>query len=323
MTVRAEHTVAAPVPVEAIEPGDVLLVRSVPGEPLGRLITTLDRSPYAHAGIALGNGLMMSARQSLVLDGRIDVGGLRVDPLEHFWRDGRSIHRLPVDDPARRARALGFAARVRGTSDGEFSVPKTLLIAGALWAADRANPEVTEEERARLLPLITAAGAAWVAPESEPAYYCAEFVAAAFGATFRLDDLTPPGVPAAPVLPGLGGMRGRAASGLLALGATPEQRRTLGAFVAEMERCDRGFVGAVAMSVLLSMSFRTGWGRGPRPVESDGDHLDPSTTAPGTGPVLPASLVTPRMLRDAAWTGTPQHVVPPPGAFPGAEMPSG
>ena len=317
MTARAEHTVAVPVGVDAIEPGDVLLVRSVPGEPLGRLITTLDRSPYAHAGIALGNGTMMSARQSLFLDKRVDVGGLRVDPLEHFWRDGRSIHRLPVADPVRRARALGFAARVRGTADGEFSIPKTLLIAGALWASDRSNPEVTDEERERLLPLVTAAGEAWVAPESEPAYYCAEFVAAAFGATFCLDDLIPPVVPGTERVLGVGAVRGRAASDLLARDATPVRRRTLRAFVEEMERCDRGFVGAVAMSVILSVSFRSGWGRGPRPVECDGDHLDPPTTPPGTGPLLPTSLVTPRMLRDAAWTGTPQHVVPPPGAFPG------
>lgn len=308
------------VDADQVLPGDVLLVCRIPGEPLGEMITSLDGSEYSHSAVALTGGRMASTHQSLLHEGEVDLGGVRIDEMADFWAGSRDIHRLPVADARRRDRAVAFVRRTLERGDGRFSYAKLFLVAGALSALDPDASTGDDAARERLLEAALAAGHAWSSTEEEASYYCAEFVAAAFGATFPLRALAPPsdGRKHFEGLRPLHVLGETAVRHLVAAGAGEAaddvrelRRRTMHAFVAELRQADPSFLSGTVRTLARQARHLAEdmLGERDRPVpptahlrRADDEPHDPRE------PVLPLALVTPRMLWLADWTGEPQVI---------------
>lgn len=302
--------------VDRIEPGDLLLVTPKPGEPLGRLITRLDGSGFSHSAVALDDGRVASARGWVVGDGT-DLGGVRFDRIEDFWHKKQSVYRLAVRPDVARGPALQRLRRLgRPDDDGEFSLPKILIVAITLASWD---PGLDDEAARTLRRLGVEAARAFERLPDDRSFFCAELVAHAYGRTFPVAALTPrnPG-PAPTAREGvLDTVLDRVTSVLSDERARPAVDRLLDG----VETTLPTFLDAAARDILRSPVS----GLLPRTERARG-RLTPEKRQFDDAEVLPRALVTPRMLLDASWTaGHTQRIVgkdaPPAPTDPGRVRP--
>ncbi|MFC5061702.1 hypothetical protein [Actinomycetospora atypica] len=292
--------------VDQIDPGDLLLVTPKPNEPLGHLITRLDGSAFSHSALALGGGRVASARAWVVGDGT-DLGGIRFDRVEDFWAKKQSVYRLAVLPDVARGPALERVRRlVRPGDDGEFSLPKILIVAIALASWE---PGLDDEAARTLRRLAVEAARAFEELPDDRSFFCAELVAHAYGRTFGVPALTPRNpVPAPPTREGvldtvlervtsvLTDERARAAVDRLLDGVGT----TLSTFLDEAAR-------RILRSPVSALAPDTGRFRG---------RLTPDKQEFPDAEQLPRALVTPRMLLDASWTARHTQRVDGDGAPP-------
>ncbi|WP_157647353.1 hypothetical protein [Actinomycetospora chiangmaiensis] len=283
--------------LDRIQPGDVLLVTPMPGEPLGEMITRLDGSGFSHSGIALGGDGVASAHLSFCRSDPFDIGGVRADRLSHFWEHGQQVYRLPVPSADRRAAALDRLAEVRlPDDDGRFCVPKLMIVAIALASF---GPDLAPADAARVRAQAIEAARTWDGVADRREFFCAELVAHLHGARFTVEDL-------APVDPQEPGPRTR--EGFLdtvlvrsiAFLADAERKAAFEELAVVVEQVMPTFFDRSALDILLSPFARHDGApvsRGRRKP-----HKRPAGRAPEQD-WLPPALVTPRMLLDAAWTG--------------------
>ena len=303
---------------DQVDPGDILLVTPMPGEPLGEMITRLDGSAFSHSGLALGDGMIASAHQSFLPSDPFDFSGLRADGFEHFWEKGQSVYRLAVPSADARARAVEAVAELREPDDGAFSVPKILIVATALATFDRSLFD--EEAGASVRALAIEAARAWEGKPGERTFFCAEIVARAFGERFPLSALEPPGgVLPAPAPPTRDGVLGRILEAYLDAATGDESQEALDRLVDGLDVEAPAFFDTVARDILAS-ARQVGHHRplAGRYAGRRTPHKDWETT----GLLLPSALVTPRMLLDASWTAPTVARVHGPGAPP-APLPPG
>ena len=300
MTTYVDHTCDATVSIDQVEPGDLLLVTPKPDEPLGRLITRLDGSGFSHSAVALEQGEVASARGWVFGDGT-DLGGVRFDRIEDFWHKGQSVYRLAVRPDVARGPAL---ERLRGLrepdDDGEFSLPKILIVAITLASWD---PGLDPEEARTLRRLGVEAARAFEDLPDDRSFFCAELVAHAYGRTFGVSALIPRNPTSAP--PAREGVLDtvldRVTSGLADERCRPAVDRLLD----DVQTTLPTFLDEAARDVLRSPL--SGFVR--RPGRYRG-RLTPEKQEFDDAEVLPRALVTPRMLLDASWTaGHTQRVV--------------
>jgi hypothetical protein len=298
---------------DQIDPGDILLVTPMAGEPLGEMITRLDGSAFSHSGIALGDSTIASAHQSFMLAQPWDLSGLRAERFEHFWEKGQSIYRLPVPSAAARERAVEAVRALRIPDDGTFSVPKILIVAVALATFDRSLFD--EEGGSAVRELAIEAARAWEGAPGERTFFCAEVVARAFGERFPLSALEPPGgVQPATLPPAHDGVLGRMVELYLDAATGDACQPALDRLVDGLDREAPTFLDTLGRDMLAS-ARQVG-----RQRELSARYAGRHTPQKGwenTGRLLPSALVTPRMLLDAPWTADSVARVVGEGAPPG------
>jgi hypothetical protein len=295
----ADHpTTDAVIRPDQVDPGDVLLVTPMAGEPLGAMITRLDGSGFSHSGLALGDGVIASAHQSFMASQPWDLSGLRAEKFEHFWEKGQSVYRLAVPDHEARSRAVETVHRLRIPDDGSFSVPKIMIVSIALASYDRTL--LAEEAGATILELAIDAARAWEGAPGERTFFCAEVVARAFGERFPLSALEPPGgIDLATTPPAEDGMLGTMMELYLGAATGDECQEPLDRLVDALDVEAPAFLDTVARDILASARRRGDQ----RPLAGRYQgRLTPHKGWQATGRLLPSALVTPRMLLDAPWT---------------------
>jgi hypothetical protein len=297
---------------EQVDPGDILLVTPMAGEPLGEMITRLDGSAFSHSGLALGDGLIASAHQSFLASDPFDFSGLRADEFGHFWAKGQSVYRLAVPSADARARAVETVHKLRDPDDGSFCVPKILLVAIALASFDRSLFD--EEAGATIRALAIEAARAWEGKPGERTFFCAEVVARAYGERFPLSALEPPGgVRPACAPPAEDGVLGRVMEAYLDAATGDDCQEDLDRLVDALDIEAPAFLDTVARDMIASV--RQVGHRRPLAGRYAGRHT-PQKDWETTGLLLPSALVTPRMLLDAPWTARSVARVDGPGAPP-------
>jgi hypothetical protein len=297
---------------DQVQPGDVLLVTPVTGEPLGEMITRLDGSGFSHSGIALGNGAIASARKSFIPTQPFDLSGLRIEKFERFWGKGQSVYRLAVPSPEARARAVKGVRELRVPDDGSFSVPKVLIVSIALASFDRTLFD--EQAGATIRELAIEAARAWEGKPGERTFYCAEAVARVYGERFPLSALEPPGgVQPAARPPAQDGVLGTMMKLYLDAATGDACQEALDRLVDALDVEAPSFLDTVARDILAS-ARRLGHDR-PLAARYTG-RRKPHKGWETTGLLLPSALVTPRMLLDAPWTADTVTRIDGPGAPP-------
>ncbi|WP_331632642.1 hypothetical protein [Actinomycetospora sp.] len=282
------------------------------GEPLGEMITRLDGSAFSHSGIALGNGIIASARKSFMASQPWDLSGLRTERFEHFWEKGQSVYRLAVPSAEARRRAVAAVHDLRFPDDGSFSVPKVLIVAIALASFDRALFD--DEAGATIRELAVAAARAWEGRPGRRTFYCAEVVARAYGERFPLSALEPPGgVRPAAAPPAQDGVLGMMMKLYLDAATGDRCQEELDRLVDALDIEAPAFLDTVARDIIAS-ARRLGQER-PLAARYTGRHV-PQKGWELTGRLLPPALVTPRMLLDAPWTADAVTRIDGPGAPP-------
>jgi hypothetical protein len=297
---------------DQVDPGDILLVTPMAGEPLGEMITRLDGSAFSHSGLALGDGVIASAHQSFLAATPFDFSGLRAEEFGHFWEKGQSVYRLAVPSAGARARAVAAVHELRDPDDGSFCVPKILLVAIALATFDRSLFD--EEAGATIRTLTIEAARAWEGKPGERTFFCAEVVARAYGERFPLSALEPPGgVRPATTPPAPDGVLGRIVEAYLDAATGDEAQEALDRLVDALDVEAPAFLDTVARDILAS-ARQVGHHR-PLAGRYAGRH-SPQKDWETTGLLLPSALVTPRMLLDAPWTAPTVARIDGPGAPP-------
>lgn len=288
-----EGTSAGGIDAESIEAGDILLVTKHPTNALAALIMELDRSPggFSHAGVADDYGMILSSYPHYQPDDVFDLGGLRHDPLEHFWDEGQSVHRLRLPRDAAGAAATRRMRRYPDDREGAFGFAKVVIVAAALHALMPENPLSAKAEKEVVLRAIDA-GWAW---RSKDDFYCAEFVAHLYRQPFTLRDLRPPAyvslgdhdedrvVERGPT--GLTLAAIRVGSAWVSLFATRKQRRKLRALKDAVWKYNPAFFYE-GIDVVF----------GEEPVRHDFLARRPKVSQLKEDLLLPPALVTPRML---------------------------
>jgi hypothetical protein len=315
VTIADNPTTDAVIRPDQVDPGDVLLVTPMAGEPLGGMITRLDGSAFSHSGIALGDGLIASAHQSFLASEPWDLSGLRADRFEHFWEKGQSVYRLAVPSPTARERAVEAVHALRIPDDGSFCVPKILIVSVALATYDRTLFD--EEAGATIRELAIDAARAWEGEPGERTFFCAEVVARAFGERFPLSALEPPGgVRPAIAPPAQDGVLGKMMEVYLNVATGDACQEPLDRLVDALDIEAPAFLDTVARDILAS-ARRLGHERGLSARYAG--RRAPQKGWEVTGRLLPSALVTPRMLLDAPWTADTVARVDGPGAPPGPD----
>lgn len=306
MTTYVDHTCEDKVPIDQVEPGDLLLVTPKPDEPLGRLITRLDGSGFSHSAVALGEGRVASARGWTFGDG-IDLGGVRFDRIEDFWHKDQSVYRLAVRPDVARGPALERLNRLGDPDDdGEFSLPKILIVAITLASWD---PGLDDEAARTLRRLGVEAARTFQDLDDDRSFFCAELVATAYERTFPVSALTPRNpTPAPPALEGvLDTLLDRVTSALAHERCRPAVDRLLAGTEATLPT----FLDEAARDILRSPLSGLG-----RDAQRFHGRLTPEKREFDDAEVLPPALVTPRMLLDADWTARHTQWVHGDGAPP-------
>jgi hypothetical protein len=289
-----------PVDVGAVQRGDVILVEGNPGDPLNKLIMDLDGSAFSHVGIAMGDGTMLSCRLSYDTEtwSRSDRGGVRRDDLVTLMGK-RKLHLARTRDSSGRLEA---AARMEQWEEHEgdrrttsFSFVKLFVVAVALRAVRKPEGPARDE----LYDRADDAARSWRHDLLDPpSFYCAEAVAAAFGATFRRDDLVPPPDAQAALL-GDGWLDGIEALADLAVleGGSVGRVVDLIQLLRTVDEHDPDFLRESAQLLIKLLLARR------RATEEPEVEKVPDDS-------LPTALVTPRMLRDASWVEWVAPIVP-------------
>ncbi|MEJ2887977.1 hypothetical protein [Actinomycetospora aeridis] len=297
--------------------GDLLLVTQIPGEPLGRLMEALDGTRFSHSGIAVrvepGDGPADHLASALAtkLDDGLDFGGVRWDPFSELWHKHRDLYCIPMSDDLR-ARALAYLGKYRPhpKDEGKFSFVKLVTVAAALRAfeVEPRNPGYSE-------PLFSAAcsvASAWAATDDEPAYYCAELVATAYGRPFTRAEMVPPAGS------GIGEEFDepwwiRKASALLSdtFGGVGGPRGESWVDLAGAVSTDWDFVAHAMGGSLRSVTFLARGKIEPPPKVPDCPLRAPAADHPSlarTDVPIPHALVTPRMLWQVWGQGTIRRI---------------
>ena len=183
-----------------VRPGDLLLVTRIPGEPLGELMQRLDGTVFSHSGIAVrmddrtdlpATHIVSAMSKDIPDDGELDIGGLRWDDFPSFWRYRRDLYCIPMSARDRR-RALDHLAQFsrEAGAEGSFSFTKLVTVAAALRAIElqTRDPELAD----RLFTVAQDVAQALAPRAGRRSYYCAEFVATAYGRTFTRGEMIPP-----------------------------------------------------------------------------------------------------------------------------------
>lgn len=286
------------VPPEDSRPGDLVFVHARKDDKLNNLIVDLDQSPYSHVGFIIRPSVMCSARMHPIAGNDNDVGGVREDTLvELMTRDKRDLVLARTTFTANQtASAIAFASPLVDVRDvvdnSEFSVVKLFAVSVALESVrlsrQRSWMGGRNKRRGRhLLDAAVRTADAWAYDkQTRPSFFCAEFIAAAFGMTFEYKELEPPviGIPPFPigstsVPPDLADSIGRQVGST----ASADQIGTLLALLVTTARHDPGFmVETVARAIEIVHQLRD---RKPEVVVGE-----------ARGKMLPTGLVTPRML---------------------------
>src|SRR3954469_12033298 len=104
VTADTERTSFRAIEPRDVRQGDLLLVTQIPGEPLGRLMQSLDGTVFSHSGIAAGRdraddepATHLASALAKGLPAGVDVGGVRWDRFDTFWPH-RDIYCIPMPD---------------------------------------------------------------------------------------------------------------------------------------------------------------------------------------------------------------------------------
>ncbi|MDF2976532.1 MAG: Permuted papain-like amidase enzyme YaeF/YiiX, family [Actinomycetospora sp.] len=292
-------------PPDQVRAGDLVFFAG--GDHLSRMLAEVDGVILTQVGIALGDGTVVSCRTDGA--GPLDPsagGGVRRDALA-WWREDQGrfalVGRIGPEDlapdrpeyAAVRDRAARFARRCLEHPTW-FSATKTVLPVLAIGTMPP-FPEFTAADGAAMVDLAVAAGDAWRAGAEQPVYAGSEFVATALDTRFTRHDLQP--------------------KSLVLLDSSddrpePDYRDLVVAVLAEQRQ-------TVATSLLCDLADRL-QRHHPRfmpdvvgplaAIVADPDAPSPTRLreafhrpVPGGDRPIPASLVTPRVLVEAAWVG--------------------
>lgn len=282
--------------------GDLVFAAPKWGDPLGAMIVRLDGSRFSHVGIVNVPGAMASCRADIDgfrLDG--DIGGVCIDTFAELRAAGRVLYlaRTSTTDAQRQMALRVVEDHVERGRDhrSSFSFAKLFMVAAALnsYVPDEA---VGPQARRAMLAAAVDGAAAWgFEAMRHPGFFCAEFVAVAYGAEFAVDDLEPPqpdpgprGLDADP-LPDAARWAERVRDEI----PTAAQARALLRLVVAVHRHDRGFLAEAADFLVTMMRKRR---------ELAGEDAGPPDPVSDMAP-LPAALVTPRMLERVDWIDGP------------------
>ena len=141
-----------------VRAGDVVLVRRIPAEPRGAMITALDGADYSHAGIAVGGGMVASSHQALTEARRPDLGGVRIEPLSTASRwptpaagalsafdpDASSVDppRVPVDTLVAQVRHLAESVLRDATAGEDVPARREIVDDDLLEAGEPGDPMI-------------------------------------------------------------------------------------------------------------------------------------------------------------------------------------
>ena len=198
VTVDEDRTTFGVMDPHEVQPGDLLLVTRIPGEPLGELMQRLDGTVFSHSGIGVrtdedeghATHLASALAKDLPDDHDIDYGGVRWDRFDTFWPH-RDLYCIPMSEPMRQ-RALGYLAAFAPIAgqEGTFSFVKLVNVAAALRSVELQG--LDPELAARLFAATSDVADAWTASPRAPSFYCAELVAHAYGRRFTRAEMNPP-----------------------------------------------------------------------------------------------------------------------------------
>lgn len=292
MDVEHEHPA---VRADEVERGDVILVKGV--GTLGEMITKLDGSPFSHAGVAMGDGTMLSCRTGKIDRGgwrETDIGGVRSNSFRELWDTDRDLYVGRTTAASRRADAPDTISKWEETKSppnrSSFSFVKLFTIAAGLNAVRK---PVDYEGRDDMLARACDVARAWDHNNIDPpSFFCSEAVASAFGATFAPEDFEPPSTGVEVIL----GTEWR--DGITSLverakeeGGNAHRLWQLLRLVESIALHDRAFLGDAAGKLKSILEDAREGAEGSDDDESEG----------AGNVVLPTALVTPRMIRDATW----------------------
>jgi hypothetical protein len=280
--------------------GDVILVEGIGG--LGKLITELDRSPFSHVGIVVGERKMLSCRTSHgAWDwADDDTGGVRDNDFAELWNLERTLHLARTTDWANRdgaVRQMEKWTEVDKHDRSAFSYVKLFAVASGLNAVRNDAKQHPQDARDAMFEATLRVGRRWAYPKipRRPSFFCAEAVAAAFGHAFSVDEFEP--------LPteGLIDLGSDWLTKILDLvdraraeGASPARWLALGQLVESIAVHDPSFLGTAAKTLKAIIDDARNQQSPPPPGEDD-DEITEDTAA------LPFALVTPRMILNASW----------------------
>lgn len=306
---------------DGIVPGDLIFV--TPGDDaLTKMISKYDGSRFSHVGIALGGGRIASCRTDFDVVVAGQIGGVRIDGFALFQRDRkRNLYhaRVLTDDAARRAGAGVFAAGLAEPGRRElssFSFAKMFQCAVAVMAS-RPDSGLTGEAASELVDRAITAGRAWRWEPDRPSFFCAEFVVAAYGWEFLPEALAPVTVASpAPLTRGFSGAHDDGAALEPAKDTRPSRLGDLTALAENVWHYrSSAYENWTLLQLVLAVrqhaprfwteTVETLWAY-PRESHEVAPEIDVLTRGPE---VLPAGLVTPRMLCDSGLVSTP-HLIP-------------
>lgn len=328
---------ATPRSIDDLRPGDLIFVRAE-RTPLGAIIGELDGCAFSHVGV-LDRGsvpTLLSARTDRHgSTASPDLGGVRRNALEDLV--DRGLYAAPLGLPdATRERGLDRLAEwveVDAGPDREsrsrFSYAKLVVVSAALASVRRRRPLGIDAAQALWDATVEAASTLrWLG--AQPAFYCAEAIAAAYDLEYGHDalwvrdgephpvgvgpwDIAPPGVAPAPPAVDLRPhhrpwvdrvppprelrRRARAAWGAIgALGFTTQQGRAVVRLLVILWRYD-----PILAERLVEAAREMKEPPAPGAPAHDPAPLPPGAFVPppfvqGVADPLPTALVTPRML---------------------------
>jgi hypothetical protein len=309
-------------PSPDVQPGDLMLITKRNEDPLASFVSELDGSPFSHCGIAVRDGLVANCRTSPAIWKIEDTGGVRFDPISVFTDAHREVWRArPLLEPAAISRAVDFAEQFSqdgrpGAQQSSFGFTEMFLVSCGLNArSPRAS--LPDDAREAIFSATLAAGRAATWTTTRAAFFCSEFVAAAFGQPFELSAFDPPLVPFVDieswVVPrGLPGFVARLESELDGLRA----KAALAKLVATVFAYDVGYLLEAFETVTAWKQWEAS--QPPAPEPGSTEPPDPGSVPPPRVPAavtprgaLPTSLITPRMLWRAPWVEKAELVARP------------